>query len=60
MNKKRQLTVPERHQKKIALDTLKMNDVGVSIMGGMNKEEARAFLKSVGYTQEEITILESL
>lgn len=52
--------MPERHQKKIALDTLKMNDVGVSIMGGMNKDEARAFLKSVGYSKEEIEMLESL
>lgn len=35
------LTVPERHQLKIARDTLKMNDIGARIMGGMTKDEAR-------------------
>lgn len=40
------LTVFEKHQKKIALATLKMSDVGASIMGGMTKEEARSFLTS--------------
>ena len=29
----------------IARQTLKMNDVGVSIMGGMTMDEARAVLK---------------
>jgi len=39
---RRQLSVPERHQLKIARDILKMNDVFVKIMGGMTKDEARA------------------
>ena len=36
-----QLSVPEKHQLKIARDTLKMSDVGARIMGGMTKEEAK-------------------
>jgi len=40
----RQLSVPERHQLKIARATLEMSDVGAMIMGGPNKEEARAII----------------
>lgn len=35
-----------------------MNDIGASIMGGMTKEEARRFLASIGYTQEQIAKIE--
>ena len=35
------LTVPEQHQLKIALKTLKLSDVGALIMGGPTKAEAR-------------------
>ena len=38
------LTVPERHQLKIARDTLKMSDVGARIMGGPTKEQAREII----------------
>ena len=38
------LTVPEKHQLKIAKDTLKMSDAGALIMGGMTKDEARKIL----------------
>ncbi len=38
------MDVFERHQLKIAKATLKMSDVGASIMGGMTKEEARAVI----------------
>ena len=38
------LTVPERHQLKIARATLKMSDVGARIMGGMSKAEAREII----------------
>ena len=31
----------DKHQLKIARSTLKMSDVGVRIMGGMTKEEAK-------------------
>ena len=44
---KRQLTVFERHQRRIALATLKMSDAGALIMGGMTKDEARKFLVSI-------------
>ena len=33
-----------KHQRRIAIDTLKMSDIGALIMGGMTKEEARTFL----------------
>jgi hypothetical protein len=38
------LTVPEKHQLKIARDTLRMNDVMARIMGGPNRAEARAII----------------
>lgn len=38
---KRKLTVPEKHQLRIAKDTLRLSDIGARIMGGMTKEEAR-------------------
>ncbi len=38
------LTVPERHQLKIARNTLKMSDVGARIMGGPTKEQAREII----------------
>jgi hypothetical protein len=40
----KQLSVPERHQLKIARDTLRLSDFGARIMGGMTKEEARAVI----------------
>jgi hypothetical protein len=46
--------VPEKHQLKIALDTLKLNKVGAMVMGGMNHKEAVAFLRKVGYSDEKI------
>jgi len=52
------LSVPEQHQKAIALKTLKMNDIGVRIMGGMSKQEARDFLKKIGYTDTKIRDIE--
>lgn len=54
----RELSVPDRHQKKIALDTLRLSDAGASIMGGMSKEEARTFLKKIGYSDERIKKIE--
>lgn len=40
----RELTVPEKHQLRIALNTLKMSDVGARIMGGPTKPEAREII----------------
>ena len=48
------LSVPEQHQKRIAIATLKMSNVGARIMGGMTKEEARNFLRSHGFYKGEI------
>ena len=48
------LSVAQRHQLSIALSTLKMSDAGVLVMGGMTKEEARDFLKSIGWSDERI------
>lgn len=53
------LDVFGKHQKAIALKTLKMSDVGANIMGGMTKEEAREFLKSIGYNDAQIRRLEA-
>jgi len=39
------LTIPEQHQLKIALQTLKMNDVMARVMGGMTKAEAREVIR---------------
>jgi len=38
------LSVPEKHQLRIARDTLKLSDIGARILGGMSKEEARAVI----------------
>ncbi len=49
----RHLSVPEKHQLKIARYTLKMSDVGARIMGGMTKEEARQVIKrATGRTEK--------
>ncbi len=43
-NMKRELTVPEKHQLKIAYRTLKLSDVGALCLGGPNKVEAREII----------------
>jgi hypothetical protein len=53
-----ELTTPQKHQLKIAKSTLKMSDAGANIMGGMSKEEAREFLKSIGWNDKKIKKLE--
>jgi hypothetical protein len=40
----RVLSVPEKHQLRIAKQTLKYSDAGASIMGGPSKEEAREII----------------
>jgi thermostable 8-oxoguanine DNA glycosylase len=45
---KRKLDTFQKHQKLVALQTLRLHDSMVSAMGGMTKREARAFLRSVG------------
>jgi len=46
--------VPEKHQLKIAKGTLLMNDAAANVMGGMNKEQARKFLRDHGWTDQRI------
>ena len=53
------LTVPQKHQKNIALKTLKMSDVGAVIMGGMTKAEARVCLAGIGYSKQQISKIEN-
>jgi len=55
---RKNLSVPEKHQLKIAKSTLRMSDTGALVMGGMNKEEARAFLKRIGYSGRAIAKME--
>lgn len=38
------LTVPDRHQLRIARATLKMSDAGARIMGGPDKAEAKRII----------------
>jgi hypothetical protein len=42
MKKKRELTVPERHQLRIAKQTINMPDAIAAIMGGPSKDDAEA------------------
>ena len=49
-----ELTVPQQHQLNIAKKTLKLSDAGAFIMGGMTKQEARDFLKSIGWSDQKI------
>ena len=41
------LSVPQKHQLKIAKKTLQMSDAGAAIMGGMTKPEAREIIKKL-------------
>lgn len=51
---KTNLSVFDKHQLKIAYQTLRMSDVGAQIMGGMTKEEARQIiLKLTGKVAKE-------
>ena len=47
------------HQKKIAISTLKMSDAFANIMGGMTKDEARNFLRKIGYSEQQIARIEN-
>lgn len=43
----RNLTVPERHQLRVARDTLRMSDIGALCMGGPTKAEAREIIRKL-------------
>ena len=53
-----ELTTPQKHQLKIAKDTLKMSDAGAKVMGGMTKNDAKKFLKSIGWSDKKISSYE--
>ena len=48
------MDVFRKHQLNIAKKTLRLSNVGVLVMGGMTKEDAREFLKSIGWSSERI------
>ena len=50
------LTVLERNQHRIALETLCMTRVGASIFGTMSHRRAVEVLRSFGHTDEDIRI----
>lgn len=52
------LGVPDKHRKRVALDTLALTDVGIAVLGGPSREEARAFLRSIGYTEQTLDRIE--
>lgn len=51
--------VARKHQVVIARKTLRMSDIGASIMGGMTKEAARAILAQEGWSAERIAAFEA-
>ena len=53
----KKLDVFQKHQKSIAISTLRMSDVGARIMGGTTKQKAREFLKSIGFAEAKINQL---
>ena len=44
---KKELSVFDKHQIKIAKETLKMSEVGARIMGGMTHDQAKEILKKL-------------
>lgn len=58
LENKNNRSVFDKHQEKIAIKTLKMSDEGANIMGGMTKQEARDFLKKIGYSEKQIQKLD--
>jgi hypothetical protein len=54
LNPKRELSVPEKHQLRIARDTLRMPDAMVGVMGGPDKAKAREIIRRLtGKTPKE-------
>jgi hypothetical protein len=46
------LSIAERHQKRVALDTLRMSEIGASIAGGLDHQEAvRILIQKFGYNK---------
>jgi hypothetical protein len=49
--------VIESHYERIAIQSLRMPDPILAVMGGLDKQQAIEFLTSLGYTQQEISKL---
>ena len=47
------LSIPEQHTYRIALRTLRLSDIGVLVLGGQTKEQAREFLKTAMHWSDE-------
>lgn len=55
MKTRKKLSIPEKHQLKIAYDTLRMPDAMAAVMGGPTKVEARVIIRTLtGKTRYEI------
>lgn len=52
------LTVFDRHQERIAAQSLRLHDAMVAVAGGPSKEEARRILRGLGWTEERIATAE--
>ena len=50
------LTVPEQHQRRIALQTLQFNQVGAIVMGGPDHRQAVQILRKFGHKDLEIRV----
>ncbi|RMD51594.1 hypothetical protein D6827_01985 [Candidatus Parcubacteria bacterium] len=50
----KKLSAIEKHQYKIAVETLRMNSAMVRVLGGMTKKEAYIFLKNIGLSESQI------
>jgi len=50
------LTVPEQHQRRIALQTLQFNQVGAIVMGGPDHRQAVQILRRFGHKDLEIRV----
>lgn len=55
----KELSDIEKNRENIAKRTLQMPDAMVGVMGGMDKGTARKFLKEIGWSDKEISNLES-
>jgi len=54
MKMKNKKNTPEYHREIIAIKTLKMNSIMSILMCGPNHEEATTYLKSIGYTDNQL------
>jgi len=51
---KKTLSVPELHQRRVAIKTLQLSEVGARIMGGMDHIQAVKVLRGFGHSDRDI------